>query len=282
MKTLGYYNGKFGELEEMTVPMNDRVCYFGDGVYEATLAKNYVIHCLDDHIDRLFSSMAKLEIAPPMGKEEMKRELSRMVSKMDVGELIVYWQVTRGTGVRNHVFPSEGSSNLWIALWEAHAADLSEEISLTHTEDTRFLHCDVKTLNLIPSVMASEKAKRQGASECVFHRGDVVTECAHSNIHIVKDGVFITHPANCYILPGIARKNLIAYCKRSGIPVEERPFTMEELYDADEVIVSSSGAFAQRAKDLDGRPVGGKAPALLKQLQQAMLADFEEQTAKMD
>ena len=67
MKTLGYYNGKFGELEEMTVPMNDRVCYFGDGVYEATLAKNYVIHCLDDHIDRLFSSMAKLEIAPPMG-----------------------------------------------------------------------------------------------------------------------------------------------------------------------------------------------------------------------
>ena len=169
---------------------------------------------------------------------------------------------------------------MWIALWEAHAADLSVEIALTHTEDTRFLHCDVKTLNLIPSVMASEKARRCGAQECVFHRGEIVTECAHSNVHILKNGTFITHPADCYILPGIARKNLITYCKKVGIPVEERPFTMEELYEADEVIVSSSGAFAQRATTMDGKAIGGRDGKLLAQLQQAMWADFEEQTAE--
>ena len=279
MKTLGYYNGKYGELDEMTVPMNDRVCYFGDGVYEATLARNYVIYCLDDHIDRLFSSMSKMKIEPPMGKAEMKEELCKMVSKMDTGDLIVYWQVTRGTGLRNHVFPEEGKANLWIALWQAHAADLSKDIALTHMEDTRFLHCDIKTLNLIPSVMASEKAKQQGAAECVFHRGEIVTECAHSNIHIVKDGAFITHPADCYILPGIARKNLIEYCKGQGIPVMERPFTMEELYAADEVIVSSSGAFAQRATSIDGRAIGGKDEMLIRRLQKAMMADYEEKTA---
>jgi D-alanine transaminase len=212
----------------------------------------------------------------------MKKELYAMVSKMDMGDLIVYWQVTRGTGMRNHAFPENGASNLWIALWEAHPADLSQEITLTHTEDTRYLHCDIKTLNLIPSVMASEKAKSLGASECVFHRGEIVTECAHSNVHILKNGTLITHLADCYILPGIARKNLINYCKREGIPVEERPFTMKELYEADEVIVSSSGAFAQRARAMDGKDIGGKDPVLLKRLQTAMQRDFEEQTAKYD
>ncbi|MBQ8236315.1 MAG: aminotransferase class IV [Clostridia bacterium] len=278
MKTLGYYNGKFGELQEMTVPMNDRVCYFGDGVYEATLARNYRIYCLDEHIDRLFSSMAQLSIPAPMSKEEMKEELYRMVRKMDEGDLLVYWQVTRGTGLRNHAFPEEPCSNLWIALWEGHAADLSEPICLTHTEDTRFLHCNIKTLNLIPSVMASQKAKELGVSECVFHRGDIVTECAHSNIHILKNGVFITHPADCYILPGIARKNLLDYCRQNGIPTEERPFTMEELYDADEVIVSSSGSFALRALKMDERDIGGKDEQLMKRLQNAMNAHYYEQT----
>ncbi|MBQ9130380.1 MAG: aminotransferase class IV, partial [Clostridia bacterium] len=123
MKTLGYYNGKFGELDEMTIPMNDRVCYFGDGVYDATLARNYIIYCLDEHIDRLFSSMEKLRIEPPMSKDELAKELYAMVRKMDCGELIVYFQVTRGTGMRNHAFPQKSSSNLWIALWEMHAAD---------------------------------------------------------------------------------------------------------------------------------------------------------------
>ncbi len=278
MKTLGYYNGKFGELDEMTVPMNDRVCYFGDGVYEATLARNYTIYCLDEHVDRLFSSMEKLRIPAPMTKEDLKEELYAMVRKMDCGELIVYFQVTRGTGMRAHAFPEKSSSNLWIALWEMHADDLTRPIRLTEMDDTRFLHCDIKTLNLIPSVMASQKAKEQGADECVFHRGKTVTECAHSNIHILQDGTLITHPADRYILAGIARKNLIKYCLESGIPVEERPFTMDELKNADEVIVSSSGAFAQRALFLDGKDIGGKAGTLLKQIQKALLDDFIEKT----
>ena len=126
--------------------------------------------------------------------------------------------------------------------------------------------------------MASEKAREQGAGECVFHRGRTVTECAHSNIHILKDGVFITHPADRYILAGIASKKLMECCEREGITVEERPFTMEELKNADEVIVSSSGAFAQRALFLDGQGIGGRDEALLKRLQDGVTADFIEKT----
>ena len=83
--------------------------------------------------------------------------------------------------------------------------DLYKKIRLLTQEDTRFLHCNIKTLNLLPNVMAAEKAESMGCGECVFHRGDVVTECAHSNVSIIKDGVFKTHPTDHYILPGITR-----------------------------------------------------------------------------
>ena len=104
--------------------------------------------------------------------------------------------------MRNHVFP-EGKANLWIMLKPAEIADGTKPIKLITAEDTRFFHCNIKTLNLIPSVMAAEKAKRAGAEECVFYRpGKRVTECAHSNCHIIKDGKLITAPTDNLILPG--------------------------------------------------------------------------------
>ena len=188
MKTLGYYNGKFDELDEMSIPMNDRVCWFGDGVYDAGLSRNYKIFALNEHIDRLFNSAGLLDIKVPVTKAELADLLQEMVNKMDTGNLFVYYQVTRGTGMRNHVFP-EGKANLWIMLKPAEIADGTKPIKLITAEDTRFFHCNIKTLNLIPSVMAAEKAKRAGAEECVFYRpGKRVTECAHSNCHIIKDG----------------------------------------------------------------------------------------------
>ena len=119
MKTLGYYNGKFGELEEMSIPMNDRVCWFGDGVYDAGPCRNYKIFAIDEHIDRFFNSAGLLDIEMPVTKQELKELLQEMVQKMDTGDLFVYYQVTRGTGIRNHVFP-EGKANLWIMLKTDH------------------------------------------------------------------------------------------------------------------------------------------------------------------
>ena len=219
MKTLGYYNGKFGELDEMSIPMNDRVCWFGDGVYDAGLSRNYKIFALNEHIDRLFNSAGLLDIKVPVTKAELADLLQEMVNKMDTGNLFVYYQVTRGTGMRNHVFP-EGKANLWIMLKPAEIADGTKPIKLITAEDTRFFHCNIKTLNLIPSVMAAEKAKRAGAEECVFYRpGKRVTECAHSNCHIIKDGKLITAPTDNLILPGIVRAHLIKACNKLEIPV---------------------------------------------------------------
>ena len=279
MQNLGYYNGKFGPIEEMTVPMNDRVCYFGDGVYDATYSRNHIIYALDEHIDRFYNSAALLRIKIPHTKAEMGDILSEMVKKVDDGEQFVYWQVTRGTGMRNHPFPDESvPANVWIMLRPKKVRNTYEKIKLISLEDTRFLHCNIKTLNLIPSVIAAQKTVEAGCDEAVLHRGERVTECAHSNVSIIKDNVFITAPTDHYILPGIARAHLIRTAKALGYAVDETPYTMDDLRSADEVIVSSSGSFCVPACELDGKPVGGKAPEMLKALQDALVADFIEKT----
>ena len=278
MKTLGYYNGKFGELDEMMIPMNDRVCWFGDGVYDAGPARNYKIFAIDEHIDRFFNSAGLLDMKMPVTKQELKDLLQEMVNKMDTGNLFVYYQLTRGTGIRNHVF-TEGPGNLWIMLKPAEISDGIKPIKLISTEDTRFYHCNIKTLNLIPSVMAAEKAKKAGVDETVFYRpGGRVTECAHSNCHIIKDGKLITAPTDNLILPGIARAHLIRMCKKLEIPVSETPYTLEEMYNADEVLVTSSSNLCLHANELDGRPVGGKAPELLEKIRAALIGEFTEAT----
>ncbi len=278
MEKLGYYNGSFGPLEEMTVPMNDRVSWFGDGVYDAGPCRNYHIFALDEHVDRFFRSADALQIRMPVTKDELKATLNGLVRKMDSGDLFVYYQVTRGTGVRKHAF-TEGPGNLWITLTPASIADGRKPIRLITAEDTRFFHCNIKTLNLIPSVMAAQRAEAAGCSEAVFYRpGGRVTECAHSNVHILKDGVLRTAPTDELILPGIARAHLLRACSALEVPYREEPFLLEELFAADEVLVTSSSNLCLRACEIDGKPVGGGAPALYERLRSYLLEEFYRAT----
>ena len=279
MERLGYYNGKWGPLEEMTVPMNDRVSWFGDGVYDAGPCRNYHIFALNEHLDRFFRNAAALKIEMPLSKEELKDTLNRLVREMDAGNLFVYYQVTRGTGVRQHIF-TEGPGNLWITLTPAEIADGHTPVRLVTAEDTRFFHCNIKTLNLIPSVMASQKAKEAGCQEAVFYRpGGRVTECAHSNVHILKDGTLFTAPTDNLILPGIARAHLLRACAALDIPFREEAFMLDDLFGADEIIVTSSSNLCLRAEEVDGRGTGGKDLPLYNRLREYLLDEFYTATA---
>lgn len=279
MKTLGYYNGKYDEIDKIMIPMSDRSHWFGDGVYDATCARNYKIMAIDEHIDRFFNSARLVEINLGFTKEELKTLLNDLVKKLDDDELFVYWQVTRGgNGLRSHNYNKNDTANLWVTICPEKITDKAREYKLTTMEDTRFLHCNIKTLNLLPSVRAYQLAKERNCDETVFHRGDIVTECAHSNIHIIKDKKFITHPANEYILPGIARAHLLKACSKLQIEVEERPFTMQELINADEIIVSSSGDLCIRAVDLDGKSIGKKDEETFIKLRDFVFAEWFEYT----
>lgn len=279
MKNLGYYNGVWDEIENMSIPMTDRVCFFGDGVYDATYSRNYKIFSLDEHIDRFYNSAKFLEIELPHTKDELKEILNDMVAKMDTGENFVYFQATRGSNeIRSHVFPNDTKANIWINIYPKKILDLTKKVQLITMEDTRFLHCNIKTLNLIPAVIASQRAKEAGCFETVFHRNGRITECAHSNVHIIKNGELITAPTDNLILPGIARRHIISACKKLNIPVREEPYFLEQLFDADEVLVSSAGALCLIADKIDGKTVGGKATEIVEKLQSILLNDFLSQT----
>ena len=257
MKNIAYYNGKTGPIEEMMVPMNDRACYFGDGVYDATMAVNHVPMHFDDHIDRIYNSARLIDIEIPMPREEMKRILQSLIDQVEGDSLFVYWQVTRGVGMRNHPYSGAATGpSLWAWVRPNGMRDMYGAYRCITMEDTRFLHCNIKTINLLPAVIANQRAAEAGCDETIFHRGDRVTECSHSNVHILKDGVLHTAPCDNLILPGIARKHILEICREQGIPVVEEPFTVAELMDADEVFFSSSSALACRVKEIDGKRVG--------------------------
>lgn len=177
MENLGYYNGTVDLIENIRIPMTDRVCYFGDGVYDATYAHNHKIFDLKNHIDRFFNSAGLMRMDIGMSKEEVGALLEEMVKKVDAQTQFVYWQVTRGSEIRNHAWKDGIKGNLWIMIKPASITDLSQKIKVISREDTRFLHCNVKTLNLLPSVLAAKEAEEAGCQECIFHRGDIVTEC---------------------------------------------------------------------------------------------------------
>lgn len=275
MENLGYYNGRYGLIEEMQIPMLDRVCWFGDGIYDATYAHNHKIFDMDAHLDRFYNSARLLDIQMPIARSELEKLLADLVLKVDSGDQFVYMQVTRGSGLREHVYAENTKGNLWVTLTPCPLTDTYQPIDVITYEDKRFYYCNVKTLNLIPSCLAATAANRAGCAEAIFHRGDIVTECAHSNVSIFKDGCVITHPLDDKVLPGTARLRLLAFAEKLGYAVEEREYTLDELMHADEIVVHSTGSFCIPVKTVDGKPVGGKAPEMLKNIQDALVEDFE-------
>lgn len=275
MEHVGYYNGEICALEDMKVPFLDRACYFGDGVYDATMIRDGVILYIEDHLDRFFNSMRLLRFEAPWTAEWLLGELQRVVDVAEGRDLFLYWQVSRGTGWRGHEFCG-GEVNLVITVEPHPFADLALTNTAVTFEDKRFSYCNAKTLNLIPNVLAAQYARDCGADVAVFVRDGIVTENAYSNIHILKDGAIATHPADEHILPGIARRHLIDQARALGIPVEERPFALDELMAADEVIETSSSCFAQRITSVDGTPVGGRDIATYERLRDALVREFED------
>lgn len=280
MKTLGYYDGKIDELENMKVPMLDRACYFGDGIYDATYSRNKKIFAVDEHIDRFYHGLERVKIKFSMTKNRLKELLYELVGYTDDDELFVYWQVTRGEGIREHSYNDDMTGKLWVMLKPQPIVDMSQKIVLVTHEDIRYTLCDIKTLNLLPNVLFSQYAKERGAHECILHRGNRVTECAHSNVHIIKDGALITPPADRFILKGVAREHLIKACNALEIAVKIHPFTLEEVYGAEEVIITSSGSLCLQAQSVDGIAVGGKQQELIIALQSYLLEEFRSATEK--
>ena len=165
MHDIAYYNGQIGRIDEVTAPITDRGLYFGDGVYDAAMVRNKKIFALDDPPRPVYSSLALLRIAPPMEREALAAVLNDLVSRLDSdAPHMLYWQSTRAAAHRMHAFPKDAKATL-MAFSEPCGLDRQDRpYKLITVEDTRFLHCNIKTLNLIPNCMAMQQRSRRAAT----------------------------------------------------------------------------------------------------------------------
>lgn len=282
MESIAYYDGRTGSPDELMVPFNDRAHFFGDGVYDVSVGAEGTLFLLDEHLDRFYSNAHALDIAVPLEKSELAALLHELLSQVEGRFQFVYWQVSRGIAPRDHAYDEGMPGKLWAYIRPQSLASVGRPIAVITAEDRRFGYNHLKTINLLPPVLYSQEARRAGVTETVLHRGDIVTECAHSNVSILKDGIFQSHPNDEFILRGIAKTHMIQACYRLGVPVIEKPFTLEQLMDADEVIVTSSSKFCAPVCEVDGILVGGKDPETLGTLQDAVLQEFFEATGVTD
>ena len=278
MARIGYFNGTIGNLDELQIPLCDRSVFYGDAVYDAVLVLDRKPYALEEHLDRLYNSCSLTQISFTMPRAELVAEIERLLAQAESGEVMLYIQVTRGAAPRKHEFPADAQPNLIMFASPIHMHPKDMKASLLSIDDLRFQYCNIKTTNLLPNVFAAQKATAAGATEALMHRGDRVTEGAHSSILILKDGTLIAPPLDELVLPGITRKIIIRLCEQKGIPVVTRIFTVDELKDADEVLLCSTTKNLLFVYSVDGNPVGGKDPATASAIQRWFLDDVAEQT----
>lgn len=276
--SIAYYNGDFFDFSEVRIPLTDRSVFFGDGIYDAAIGKYGRVYLEREHLDRLFGNAERMGIPINMSRAELSSLIRELIQRNGFEEYFIYIHLSRFSHERTHSYPTCERSNLLITLRKHSLPEPDKELKLITLPDLRYSMCDVKTLNLLPAVLASKKAEDAGCDEAVFIRDGFVTECAHSNIHIIKDGILYTHPNGKFILPGITRKRLLYFCELLSVPYEERPFSREELCEADEVLVTSTTKLCLRAVEIDGEKVGNCDSGIGKRLIFALFEDFKKKS----
>ena len=269
----GYYCGRMARLEDITLPLSDRSIFFADAIYDAAVGYGGKIFLENEHIERFISNARALGISNIPSADELSRRLRDLIAFSGYLEYFLYFQLSATSDSRTHARGSSGSA-LLITITEYCPPQRDKQLRLISYPDRRYSLCNIKTVNLLPAVLASTAAENAGADEAVFIRNGIVTECAHSNISILRGGRLVTHPTCDRILPGITRARLIHFAKELSIPVEERGFTKEELLLADEVLVTSTTKFSLSAKSVDGVAVGGKARKLACELGSCLFSEY--------
>ena len=267
MSRIAYVNGRYLPRREATVHVEDRGYQFSDGVYEVCEVRDGRLIDERRHVERLQRSLGELRIPLPMSPAALGVVMRETVRRNRVHDGIVYLQITRGVARRDHAFPPPGTQpsivvtarNLDMARSERAAA---AGVAVVTLPDNRWERVDIKSISLLPNVLAKQAAREQGAGEAWFvDRDGKVTEGSSSNAWIVTmGGKVVTRAADNGILRGITRTVLIGAIEAQGLTLEERPFTVEEAYGAREAFLTAASQVVLPVVRIDGRPVGNGAP----------------------
>ncbi len=262
---LAYVNGRFLPLRKGQVSIEDRGYQFADGVYEVIKAIDGVPRDLDRHLARLARSLAELSIPMPASPRVLRSLIDELLRRNRLGKAMIYMQVTRGVAPRNHLFPRQARPSLVITVRRAVFPSDEERahgVGVCSMPDQRWGRCDIKSISLLPNVLAKQKAAENGCREAwLVDAEGRVTEGSASNAYIVDaEGRLVTHPLGPRILGGITRSVILELARENGIEVVERPFTLEEAWRAREAFLTSTTALLLPVTRIDDRVVANGRP----------------------
>lgn len=276
-----YLNGDFVPSDEAKISVDDRGFLFADGVYEVTSFYEGVPFYPDRHLARLRRGLSWMRIGYDTGAvPDFHRRLLELNGLQGAEVSIVYLQITRGVAPRTHPFPKEPVTPTVYAFakeWKRPAAEEWERgYAAITVPDRRWARVDIKTIALLPNVLAYQAAVDAGATDVIQVRDGIALEGAHNNFFGVFDGTVVTHPTTNVILPGITRSVVLDLARRDGIPVEERPIPVEDLSRAEELFFTGTTNEVRPTVQVDGRPVAdGKVGPLTRALRDAFAREVE-------
>ena len=260
MNRIVYVNGEYVPEAEAKVSVFDRGFLFADGVYEVTPVVNGKLVDYDPHMERLDRSLKELKMAWPCNIVEMTAMHNELIKRNNLDEGIIYMQVTRGVADRMFNFPKDIISSLIAFPQVMKLVDNPSArtgVKVVTTPDIRWLRRDIKSIMLLAPVLGKEEAYQKGAAEAWMVEDGYVTEGTSSNAYIVIGDKIITRPLSNRILAGCTRRALFRLAKEHNVQIEERLFTPEEAYGADEAFLSSASQFVMPITEIDGHRIGG-------------------------
>lgn len=269
MQFRAFVNGKYSALEDAKVPVEDRGYQFADGVYEVVKFHGRHGLRLEAHLKRLAASAASLKIEGLPSAEEWHGIIARLMEECalpddDGHEAILYQQVTRGAAPRNHLFPDSSATTPSVVAYFRKAPVYGAElraagIGLSVQPDERWNRCFIKSVALLPAVLAKQAARDAGAFEALLVRGETVTEGSATNAFCVRGGTIFTHPPGGAILSGITRDLVFEAAAAAGVGIREEAVNLRDFAAADEIFISSTTMNVMPATKLDGKQVGSGA-----------------------
>lgn len=271
-----YLNGQFLPRNEAKLSVDERGFFFGDGVYEVTRVVRGRLFEWDRHARRLARGLRELRIDAGIDLDTIRSLQERLVRENGIldGQGTVYLQITRGAAPRTHHFPPAGTPAtvfLSASPFVPPSEVRSRGVAVTTYPDYRWSRCDLKTVNLLPAVMAKQFASDHDAFESIFVREAVVTEGSHTNVFGVIGGQIRTYPNSNYILPGITRDVVIELARELGIPVSETPIYLHEIALLEECFLTGTTSDVMPVTAIDGKPVGtGRPGSITMQLYEAL------------
>ena len=263
MSDIAYLNGEFMKLSEAFVSVEDRGFQFGDGIYEVVRAYEGAPHLLREHIDRLKQSAASIHLDEHLSYEAWDRIVREGIDRSGYREAKIYIQLTRGVSPRDHRFPVAAPITRVMTVREVEPDDpqLRETGVPTITvEDIRWNRCHIKSLNLLPNLLAKQQVTEAGAFEALFVKDGFVFEGSSSTVMMVADGVLHTPPEGPRILSGITRDWVLNLARTNGIAVVEEPVSLEALRGAQEVLLTGTIIEVMPVIKVDDHQIGDGKP----------------------